>query len=308
MSSSSTSAGGSPRNGSSRSSGGTMGCPERGRPTPRRARPAAAPAPRHTRARPSPARARSRSARPRRRRARAARPRPSLPRPPLAPLHHRDDLRQRGEPVQHRMRVGGGTDHRQRLARVAPAPNVAGHLAPERGGHASDQLPRAVDGQPAPRRAARPRGRAPRAAAPPSSARSPARSAAGRLPRPRAAPRRCGRRAPARARPSAWRRARGSGPGPPGRATARAPAPRARRSAGLHQLAQPRLDRAPDPSQLAHAPGAHQLVHGRGRRRGSSPRRGGRREPCTGWRPRARAATRRPPGGRRSRSWSWERY
>ncbi len=43
------------------------------------------------------------------------------------------------------------------------------------------------------------------------------------------------------------------------RAHACARAPRARRAPGLDELAQPRLDRAADPAQLAHSPAAHEL-------------------------------------------------
>ena len=49
----------------------------------------------------------------------------------LLPLDHRHDLRQRGEALEQRRRVRGA-DHREPLARVAPAPRVARRLAAER--------------------------------------------------------------------------------------------------------------------------------------------------------------------------------
>ena len=72
-------------------------------------------------------------------------------RAPLVLLDHRDDLGQRGEARQHGARIRRGADHRQQLAGVAPAPHVAGRLAVERGRDASDELPGAVEQEPAPR-------------------------------------------------------------------------------------------------------------------------------------------------------------
>ena len=73
-------------------------------------------------------------------------------RAPLVLLDHRDDLRQRGEARQHRLRIRRGADHRQPLAGVAPAPHVAGRprrRARPRSPPTSSQ--RAVEQQPAPR-------------------------------------------------------------------------------------------------------------------------------------------------------------
>ena len=152
MSSSPTRAGGSPRNGSSRSSGGHQGRSERavdrllvGRVRQRLER---------------------RDVGGRARRADERGPEPlglgdheldrhaldrHSHRAPLALLRDRDDLGQRGEARQHRGRIGRSADDRQLLAGVAPPANVAGRLAVERGRDASHELPRAVEQEPAPR-------------------------------------------------------------------------------------------------------------------------------------------------------------
>ena len=130
-----------------------------------------------------------------------------------------------------RLGIRGRADHREPLARVAPAARVAGHLAAERLRDAAGQLPGA-------RRAWSPRGGRGLALArervedlqPRASARRPERRAAGRPPRPRGTPPACGRRAPARAPRSASRSARGSGRARSARAPARARAPPAPRS------------------------------------------------------------------------------
>ena len=71
---------------------------------------------------------------------------------PLGPLDDGDDLRQAGEPLEQRRRLVGRAHHREPLARVAPAPDVAGRLAAERGRDAADELPRLVEQERAPRR------------------------------------------------------------------------------------------------------------------------------------------------------------
>lgn len=72
-------------------------------------------------------------------------------RAPLGLLHHRDDLGQRREAREHGRGIRRGADHREVLAGVAPAPHVAGRPAAEGVRHASDQLPRAVQQEAAPR-------------------------------------------------------------------------------------------------------------------------------------------------------------
>ena len=192
-------------------------------------------------------------------------------------------------------------NHREPLARVAPARGVAGQLAAERGRDAADELARAVEQQPA----ARPR----------------LLLAGERLEQPRLG-----------LRPDA-----GHGAQPPGRgrlaqllggADAERPgdlhrAPRGqpevaaepdevrrelalelrqlRDLARLDELAQPRLDPRPDPAQLAHPARAHELGDRDGRAADRLGRRAGTRASCTGSRRLARAATRTRPGGRRSR-------
>ena len=126
-------------------------------------------------------------------------------RAPLVLLDHRDDLGQRGEARQHGRGIRRGADHRELLAGVAPAPHVAGRLAAERGRDAADQLPGAVEEEAAPRSRLALAGERLEQLRLASSARCPARSAAARPPPPRAARRPSGRRAPARSRPSASR-------------------------------------------------------------------------------------------------------
>ena len=114
----------------------------------RRARRAAARAPPRTPACPSPARGRSRTARGSAATSSIGTPSTVTPdRAPLGLLHHRDDLRQRGEARQHRRRIRRGADHREVLAGVPPAAHVAGRLAAEGGRHAADQLPGVVEEQ-----------------------------------------------------------------------------------------------------------------------------------------------------------------
>ena len=69
---------------------------------------------------------------------------------PLVLLDHRDDLRQRGEAGQHGRRIRRSADDRQQLAGVAPPPHVAGHLAVQGSRDAADELPGAVEQEPAP--------------------------------------------------------------------------------------------------------------------------------------------------------------
>ena len=215
MSSSSTSAGGSPRNGASRSSGGHHGMPSArvdrllvGRVGQRLER---------------------RDVLGRARRAEQRGPealrlgddeldRHALDRhpdrAPLVPLDHGDDLRQRREAREHGSGIRRGADDRELLARVAPAAHVAGRLAAERARRSPPTSSRARLSS-SPRRG---RGSASRASASSSCA-----SVFGPIPGhvaqpaggapPRGARRRCARRAPARSRPSASRRARGSGRG-----------------------------------------------------------------------------------------------
>jgi hypothetical protein len=62
-------------------------------------------------------------------------------RPPLGLVDHRDNLGQRREAREHVFGVGRRADHRQLLARVAPATHIAGPLAAKRGRYAAHQLP-----------------------------------------------------------------------------------------------------------------------------------------------------------------------
>ena len=204
----STSAGGSPRNGASRSSGG-----HHGRPSARvhgrlvgRVR-AAARAPRRTR----PSRSRARSAVPNRSGVggdeldRHALDRHARPRAARACSITATICGSAANRVEHGAGSGAAQttarcSQESRQRRTSPADLAAERGRDRRRRAPSARLrsrPRAV--------AARPRGRAPRAAAPRSSARSPARRAAARPPPPRAARRRCARRAPARSRSSASR-------------------------------------------------------------------------------------------------------
>jgi hypothetical protein len=69
----------------------------------------------------------------------------------LALLDERHDRRQRGEPPRDRPRFRPGAHHGQVLARVAPAPDVAGHRPVERFRDRTHELASAVEQQPAPR-------------------------------------------------------------------------------------------------------------------------------------------------------------
>ena len=71
-------------------------------------------------------------------------------RAPLLPFEHSHDLRQVGEPLQRRVRVGRRADHRQQLAGVSPAPHIAGRLAAEGRRDASHELPGVIQQQAAP--------------------------------------------------------------------------------------------------------------------------------------------------------------
>ena len=209
VASSSTSAGGSPRNGSSRSSGGHHGHAERrGRRPPRRARRAAARARATYAGRAGRAHERGPEAlAARRRRARPARPRPSRPtaRRSLL-LDHRDDLRQRGEAREHRPRVrrrrrpprAARTSRASAARRRRPRRRARAAMPPTSSRARLSSSPRCG------------RGSASRASA--SSSRA---SVFGPMPGHGPQPpggrrlaqlaRACGRRAPARSRPSAWR-------------------------------------------------------------------------------------------------------
>ena len=186
---------------------------------------------RRTPARPSRGRAPSRSAAARRRRARPPRPRPS-PRRRAARSCSTTATIWGSAAKRASVAAGSGAahDHRELLARVAPAPHVAGRLAVR-----GRPRCRATSSRARSSRSAAPRARLGLAGerleqlAPRSSARSPARSAAARRPPPRAAPRACGRPARARSRSSAWHSGRDSGRGRRDRARARARARPARR-------------------------------------------------------------------------------
>ena len=206
--------------------------------------------------------------------------------PPLAPARspRRSGAARRTGPA--RARIGGGaaprTAPRSNRASAArrrpprhPAPPQSRRPAPTPG---SGSVPAAA--------AARPRGTAPPGSAPPASARFPARSRS----RPSAAAERNSSavRISSACAISTERLAAEPEVAAQAHHVGRQLALQLRELgdlARLDQLAQLRLDRAPDPAQRAHAPGADQLVHGSRRRRGSSPRRAGRRAPCTGWRP-----------------------
>ena len=179
-------------------------------------------------------------------------------RAPLGLLHDRDDLGQRREVLEHGRGIGRGADHREVLAGVAPAPHVAGRLAVERGRHAADQLPGAVQEEAALRsRLARAGERLEQL-----------RLALG--PDPRHVPQLPGRRclaqlagSPHAERPRDLERA---GRPEPEVATeadqlGRELALELRELgdlAGLHELPQPGLDPRADAAQLAHPPGLHQ--------------------------------------------------
>ena len=273
MSSGSTRAGGSPRNGSSRSSGGHQGRSERavdrllvGRVRQRLER---------------------RDVRGRARRAHERGPEPLRlggdeldrhaldrhpHRAPLALLDHRDDLGQRGEARQHGARIRRGADDRQLLAGVAPPAHIAGRLAVERGRDAPDELPGAVEQQPAPR---------------------PRLGLAGeRLEQPRLGLRPDPRHGPQPARGRRLAKLVGGAdaerPRELDRALRAEPEVAAEADeigrelalelcqlgdlARLDELAQPRLDPRADPAQLAHPPRPHQL---RDRDRRAADRLGG---------------------------------
>ena len=265
----STSAGGVPSKAASRSSGGRNGRPSAAIDArPRRAPAGSAPSDADVRRRcPSRARARCRSGR--RGTATASTGTPSTV-TPSAPLRlafeHGDDLRQRGEAVEHlrrcrrrhddgeplRQRRASGAGRRPRRRRAAPAIPSASACA---------------------RLSTRPRRGAGRASAsarrssPRSPPRCPGRRAACPRPRPRAARRRCG--SPS-ARPRSTMRC---GPRP-------TQAPEAdelglhlglelvdlREAACLDQLSQPCLDRRADAAQLPHPPLPDELGDRRGRR------------------------------------------
>ena len=265
--SSSTSAGGSPRNGSSRSSGGHQGTPSAaidrllvGRVRQRLER--------------RDVRGRARSAHERGpetlRRGGHELDRHAVDGhadgAPLVPLDHRDDLRQRGEALEHGAGIRRGADDGQPLVRVAPAPHVAGRLAVERRRDAADELQRAVEQEPAPRSRhgfAGQRLEQPRLGLRPD-------------PRHGAQAARGGRLAQLGGRPDA-ERPRELDRALRAQAEVAAQADQLGRElalelrqlgdrAGLDELAQPRLDPGADPAQLARPPGAHQLDDGdRGR-------------------------------------------
>ncbi len=69
---------------------------------------------------------------------------------PLALLDDRHDLREGSKAGQHGARIRRSADHRQQLAGISPAPHVTGRHTVERGRDAPDQLPRAVEQEPAP--------------------------------------------------------------------------------------------------------------------------------------------------------------
>ena len=152
-------------------------------------------------------------------------------RAPVAALEQRDDLRQRGEAIEHRLGLGRGADDRQPLARVAPAADVARGLAAERDRDRADQLAGAVEQKSLPgsrlllARERLEQQRLGLGADPGHVAQPPRRGGLAELvggahaERPRELDRALGARA------------RGSGRGRRGRATARARARRARRSA-----------------------------------------------------------------------------
>ena len=176
-------------------------------------------------------------------------------RPAVVALDHADDLRQVGEAVEESSGLGARRT-RPRGARTSRA--TAARRPPsspsERGRDVADELARAIEQQSLARARLIRRRPAPRAAAPRSSARSRARSAAARPPPPRGTRRPCERRAPARARSSAWRPVRGSAPGRPGPAPARARARPARRSRRSRR-ARAAAPRSPARSRAARAPG-----------------------------------------------------
>ena len=172
-------------------------------------------------------------------------------RPPLAPLDHRDDLRQRCEAGEHRRRIGGRADHRELLAGVAPAARVAGRLAVQRARDRAHERARPIEQQPGGAARSRSRARAPPSPAPRASARRRARLAAAPPPPPRGTPPACARRAPARSRASACvvRPRKRPEADEPGHELALELA-QLGDLPGLHQLAQPRLDPGPDAAQL----------------------------------------------------------
>ena len=181
-------------------------------------------------------------------------------RPPLAPLDHRDDLRQRREALQQRAgsrpaQTTASRSHESRQRRGSPAGSP-----PSAAAIAADELAGARQREPARRPrlglarerleqlrlGLRPDARAPRAA--------------GRRPPPRGTPPACGRRAPARSRPSAAPSARGSGRARSARARARARARPARRSRPSRP-ARAAAPRCPGRSRAAPRtrPAAHEL-------------------------------------------------
>ena len=297
---SSSSAGGSPANGRLAQLGRHPRQAERARrPPARSARPAAARAPRRTRASRSRARARCRSAPAARRRARSARPRPSADRAALATLHHRDDLRQRGEAVEHRRRIGRRAHDREVLARVAPAARVAGRLAVR----ARPRSPRTSSRARSSSSPAR-RPRAPRASA--SSTRAsvlgPTPGHRPQPPRerpPRGTPPASARPAPARSPPTASCVSPRKRPSPISSGTSSRSSSRSSAISPVSTSSRSRASiAAPDPAQLAHLPGADELGDV-GPRRASSRPHGGRRGPSTGSPRPARAASRTRRAGRR---------
>ena len=174
-------------------------------------------------------------------------------RAPLRPLDHRDDLRQRLEAVERRAGLSGAHD-REHLVRVAPAPRVARDLSTERLGDAVAQSERLVEKHAPPRTGPirlRQRGQQLRLRLRPDSrdALQPSRGSglAELVHRPHS------ERAPDLDRPL-----RPEAEQPP-------EADQLRRDLALQlvelcdpprldQLLQPRLDPRPDPAQLAHAP------------------------------------------------------
>ena len=251
----------------------------------------------------SPARARCRSAAGRRRRADRDAVDGHADRRALALGHQRDDrAAAAAKRAQHRARVAAGAHDRELLARVAPAPRVAGDLAAEDVGDAR---------RPARGRwlSSRPGGGAPRARARArrasrASVFGPIPGARRSLPAQRRRPQLVGGTHVERPRelqrpPRA--QARGSARGRSGRARAHASSSASSAiSPVVDELAQPRLDARADPAQLAHAPAP---ARARPRRRAharTSPPHAGTRAPCTDWRRRAPAARQTRRGARRS--------
>jgi hypothetical protein len=179
-------------------------------------------------------------------------------RAPLLALDHGDDLRQLGEAVEQRGRVGRHADDGQHLAGVAPAADVAGHDALERGRDALGELAGAGEQEPGARArlwVAGERGHEPRLGlrADAGDVGQAARGGglaqlvgrahlerAGDLQRP---PR---GQAEVAAEPDQLRRQLALELG------------ELRDPAGLDELAKPPFDATSDPAQLAHPPGAHE--------------------------------------------------